>query len=46
MRQLGFDKLIETKPCSERDLVVAMVTGRIIAPQASKLAMIKFRPPG
>lgn len=40
MRRLGFDKLVEAKPSRERDLVLAMVAGRIIAPQASKLGMI------
>lgn len=40
MRRLGFDKLIDAKPSRERDLVVAMVAGRIIAPEASKLGMI------
>jgi len=40
MRRLGFDKLIDGKPSRARDLVVAMVAGRIIAPQASKLGMI------
>jgi hypothetical protein len=39
MRQLGFEKLIDTKTSRDRDLVVAMVAGRIIAPEASKLAM-------
>ena len=39
MRRLGFDKLIEAKSSRERDLVVAMVAGRIIAPEASKLGM-------
>jgi transposase len=39
MRRLGFEKLIDGKGSRERDLVVAMVAGRIIAPQASKLAM-------
>ena len=39
MRRLGFDKLIEGKASRERDLVVAMVAGRIISPQASKLAL-------
>jgi hypothetical protein len=39
MRRLGFEKLIDGKPSRERDLVVAMVAGRIIAPEASKLAM-------
>lgn len=40
MRRLGFDKLIDTKPSRERDLVIAMVAGRIIAPEASKLGMV------
>jgi Transposase DDE domain len=39
MRQLGFEKLIDAKTSRERDLVVAMVAGRIIAPEVSKLAM-------
>jgi Transposase DDE domain len=41
MRRLGFDKLIDAKSSRERDLVVAMVAGRIIAPEASKLAMVR-----
>ena len=40
MRRLGFDRLIDKAPSRERDLVVAMVTGRIIAPEASKLGMV------
>ena len=39
MKQLGFDKLIDAKSSRERDLVAAMVAGRIIAPEASKLGM-------
>ena len=39
MRRLGFDKLIDTETSRQRDLVVAMVTGRIIAPEASKLGL-------
>lgn len=39
MRRLGFEKLIDGKPSRERDLVAAMVAGRILAPEASKLAM-------
>jgi hypothetical protein len=39
MRRLGFDKLIDGKASRERDLVVAMVAGRILTPEASKLAM-------
>ena len=41
MRRLGFDKLIDAKSSRERDLVVAMVAGRIIAPEASKLGMTR-----
>jgi hypothetical protein len=41
MRRLGFDKLIDARSSRERDLVVAMVAGRIIAPEASKLAMTR-----
>ena len=40
MRQLGFDKLLEAKGSRARDCVVAMVTARIVAPEASKLGMI------
>ena len=39
MRRLGFDRLIDKASSRERDLAVAMVAGRIIAPEASKLAM-------
>ncbi len=39
MRRLGFDKLIDGKASRERDLVAAMVAGRIVMPEASKLAM-------
>ena len=41
MRRLGFDKLIDARPSRERDLVMAMVAGRIIAPEASKLGMTR-----
>jgi hypothetical protein len=41
MRRLGFDRLIDARPSRERDLVAAMVAGRIIAPQASKLALTR-----
>ncbi len=37
MRRLGFDSLVASRPCPERDRVLAMVAARIIAPQ-SKLA--------
>ena len=40
-KRLGFDKLIDAKSSRERDLVVAMVAGRIIAPEASKLGMTR-----
>jgi transposase len=39
MRQLGFNMLIDAKNSRERDLVVAMIAGRIIAPETSKLGM-------
>ena len=39
MRQLGFEALIDGKPSRERDLVLAMVAGRIVAPEASKLGL-------
>jgi hypothetical protein len=39
MRRLGFAALIDGRPSRERDLVMAMVAGRIITPEASKLAM-------
>ena len=39
MRRLGFEKLIDGKASRERDLIVGMVAARIIAPEASKLAM-------
>ncbi len=39
MARLGFDKLIDDKSSRERDLVLGMVVGRIIAPEASKLGM-------
>ena len=40
MARLGFDKLIDAKASRSRDLVMAMIAGRIIAPEASKLAMV------
>ena len=39
MKRLGFDALIDAKSSRERDLVTAMIAGRIIAPEASKLGM-------
>ena len=41
MRRLGFDKLLDTRGSRERDLVVAMVAERILAPEASKLGMTR-----
>jgi transposase len=37
LRGLGLDRLVCARPCRERDLVVAMVVARVVAP-ASKLA--------
>jgi transposase len=41
MQRLGFESLISSRPCPERDLVCAMVATRILAPQ-SKLAMTRW----
>ena len=41
MRRLGFGKVVDAKPSRKRNLVVAMVAGRIIAPEASKLGMTR-----
>lgn len=41
MRQLGFESLIASRPCRERDLVVAMVAARILEP-SSKLATVRW----
>ena len=41
MQRLGFAGLIAAKPCRERDLVLAMVAARIIAPQ-TKLATTRW----
>ena len=41
MRRLGFAKLIDARSSRERDLVVAMVAERILAPEASKLGMTR-----
>jgi hypothetical protein len=41
MHRLGLEKLIDARRSRERDLVVAMVAGRIIAPEASKLGMTR-----
>jgi hypothetical protein len=39
MRRLGFEKLIDGRSSRERGLVAAMVAGRIISPEASKLGL-------
>ena len=41
MGRLGLAKLIDPKKSRQRDLVVAMVTARLIAPEASKLGMTR-----
>ena len=41
MKQLGFESLVASRPCRERDLIVAMVTARILEP-ASKLATTRW----
>lgn len=41
MRRLGFAGLINSRPSRQRDLVMAMVAGRLLKPQ-SKLAMTRW----
>jgi transposase len=41
MKRLGFESLLSSRPCRERDLVMAMVAARIIAPH-SKLATTRW----
>ena len=41
MQRLGFASLLATKPCRERDLVLAMVASRILCP-ATKLATTRL----
>ena len=41
MRKLGLDTMISSKPCRERDLVMAMIVERLLRP-ASKLATAKL----
>lgn len=41
MRRLGFASLLSSKPCRERELALAMVASRIIAP-ATKLATTRL----
>ena len=45
MKRLNFERLINARRCKERDLVVAMVVGRILEPdneQNSKLANTRW----
>jgi transposase len=45
MKRLGFERLLSARPCRERDLVVAMVVGRILEPDNelnSKLANTRW----
>ena len=41
MKRLGFDALVSSRPCRERDLVIAMVSARILQPH-SKLATTRW----
>ena len=41
MKRLGFDALLSSRPCRERDLVIGMVAARILAPH-SKLATTRW----
>jgi transposase len=41
IKKLGLDNLIAAKPCRERDLVIAMIAGRLIHP-SSKLAATRL----
>ena len=41
MQRLGFASLVASKPCRERDLVLAMVASRIVAPH-TKLATTRW----
>lgn len=43
MRQLGFERLINSRPSRQRNLIVAMVAARILEPQ-SKLATTRWWP--
>src|SRR3972149_7049545 len=44
MQRLGVDTLIASRPCRERELVVAMVAARVLEPD-SKLATPRWRHP-
>lgn len=41
MRRLGFESLLASRPCRERDLILAMVTAQILEPD-SKLATTRW----
>src|SRR5271169_638408 len=41
IKQLGFESLVASRACRERDLIVALVTARILEP-ASKLATTRW----
>lgn len=41
MQRLGLASLLSSKPCAERDLVLAMVASRIVSP-ATKLATTRL----
>lgn len=41
LRQLGLARIIDSRPCRERDLVLAMIAARILAP-GSKLATTRW----
>ena len=41
MKRLGFDALLSSRPCRERELVIGMVAARILAPH-SKLATTRW----
>jgi transposase len=41
MQQLGFESLLASRPCRQRDLVLAMVAARIVAPH-TKLATTRW----
>ena len=41
MKRLGFEKLLDARASRERNLIMAMVAERIIAPESSKLGMTR-----
>jgi hypothetical protein len=41
IKKLGLDKIISTKPCKERDIIVAAIVSRLCEPD-SKLAMTRW----